>query len=83
MEDTLFYPGNFENIGAFSSPVLENPAVQYAFNCETFRTNPEAVDPDGDSLDYHLVPCKQDENDLSAAVLFFPMLIAINMYRPV
>ena len=63
VEDTLFFDGNFENIGAFSSPVLENPAVQYAFQCDTFRTNPEAVDPDGDSLDYHLVPCKKDQNN--------------------
>jgi gliding motility-associated-like protein len=70
VEDTLFYPANVENIGFFSSPVLENPAVQYAFQCETFVTNPEAVDPDGDSLDYHLVACKQDQNDLVPQYLF-------------
>lgn len=63
VEDTLFYPGAYENIGGFSSPVLENPAVQYAFYCDTFRTNPEAVDPDGDSLDYYLVPCKANQNN--------------------
>ena len=28
VEDTLFYRGNYENIGGFSSPVLVNPAVQ-------------------------------------------------------
>ena len=70
IEDTLFYHGSFENIGGYSSPVLENPAVQYAFLCDTFRTNPEAVDPDGDSLDYHLVPCKQDQNDVVPQFLF-------------
>jgi len=70
IEDTLFFPGNYENIGGFSSPILENPAVQYAFVCDTFRTNPEAVDPDGDSLDYHLVPCKEDENDVVPEYLF-------------
>lgn len=70
VEDTIFFPGNFENIGGFSSPVLVNPAVQYAFLCDTFRTNPEAVDPDGDSLDYHLVPCKADQNHLVPAYIF-------------
>ena len=71
VEDTLFYRGNYENIGGFSSPVLVNPAVQYAFLCDTFRTNPEAVDPDGDSLDYHLVPCKADQNH-NVPVYLFP-----------
>ena len=71
VEDTLYYPGNYENIGGFSSPVLENPAVQYAFACDTFRTNPEAVDPDGDSLDYHLIPCKENQNS-NVPIYIFP-----------
>jgi gliding motility-associated-like protein len=71
VEDTIFFPAPFEDIGGFSSPVLENPAVQYAFNCETFRTNPEAVDPDGDSLDYHLVPCKENQNH-DVPIYIFP-----------
>ena len=64
LEDTLFFPTSNDLIGQFSSPVLANPAVQYANYCDTFITNPEAIDSAADSITYVLqFPCKQDQNN--------------------
>ncbi|HWB63512.1 MAG TPA: hypothetical protein VG603_08400, partial [Chitinophagales bacterium] len=70
VDDTLFYYDP-NVIGPSSSPVLVNPAVQYANVCDTFYTNPEAVDSNGDSLIYELVPCLADANDV-VPQYFFP-----------
>ncbi|MEM9673798.1 MAG: gliding motility-associated C-terminal domain-containing protein [Bacteroidota bacterium] len=43
-----------------NSPVLTNPPVEGAVVGRRFVHNPGAVDPDGDSLSYHLVVPKQD-----------------------
>ena len=60
VEDTLKYPTDLSNIGFNSSPVLMCPPIDYA-NCnDTFYHNPCAIDSDGDSLDFQLIPCMQD-----------------------
>jgi len=57
-EDTLKYipPELFESN---SSPILLNPPIDYASINDTFYHNPNAYDPDGDSLHFQLVPSKQ------------------------
>ena len=54
VEDTIFFPQANDLIGQFSSPVLANPAVQYAGVCDSFVTNPEAIDSAADSITYLL-----------------------------
>ncbi len=58
LEDTLKYipPELFEGN---SSPILLNPPIDYANILDTFYHNPNAYDPDGDSLYYSLVPSLQ------------------------
>lgn len=60
VEDTLKYPTDLANIGFNSSPILACPPIDYANLNDTFFHNPCAYDPDGDSLDFQLIPCKQD-----------------------
>ncbi|MDN4165423.1 gliding motility-associated C-terminal domain-containing protein [Cytophagales bacterium LB-30] len=48
------------NIGCNNSPILTVPPVDNAAQFLTFYHNPGAYDPDGDSLSYRLVVCKQD-----------------------
>lgn len=57
-EDTLKYipPELFESN---SSPILLNPPIDYASINDTFYHNPNAYDPDGDSLHFQLVPSLQ------------------------
>lgn len=54
-EDTLKYipPELFESN---SSPILLNPPIDFANVNDTFYHNPNAFDPDGDSLYFELVP---------------------------
>jgi len=58
VEDTLKFPTDLANIGFNSSPILTYPPIDYACLFKTFVHNPGAYDPDGDSLDYQLIPCK-------------------------
>ena len=44
-------------ISCNNSPTLVNPPVDRACAGELFIHNPGAVDPDGDSLAYHLGTC--------------------------
>lgn len=62
VEDSLKYPTDLANIGFNSSPVLTNPPIDYANLFDTFVHNPGAYDPDGDSMDFQLVPCKRNLN---------------------
>ncbi|MCS6934661.1 MAG: gliding motility-associated C-terminal domain-containing protein [Chitinophagales bacterium] len=55
VEDTLFFPNDIPNIGFNSSPILYNMPIDYANVNEIFEHNPNAYDPDGDSLTYRLV----------------------------
>ena len=43
---------------ANNSPILTNPPIDVACVGAPFEHNPGAVDPDGDSLTYELVPCR-------------------------
>jgi len=56
---TLLDPANF---GFDSSPVILNPPIQFGDVGQTFIYNPNAYDPDGDSLSYSLMPPKQQPN---------------------
>jgi gliding motility-associated-like protein len=59
VEDTLMFPTDLANIGFNSSPILACPPIDYANLNDTFFHNPCAYDPDGDSLDFKLIPCKE------------------------
>jgi gliding motility-associated-like protein len=57
-EDTIkYFPP--EIFTGNSSPILLNPPIDYANILDTFYHNPNAYDPDGDSLHFSLVPCLQ------------------------
>lgn len=45
--------------GFNNSPVLLNPPIDFGNVGQTFVHNPNAFDPDGDSLSYRLIPPKQ------------------------
>lgn len=45
--------------GFNSSPILLNPPIDFGNVNEIFLHNPNAFDPDGDSLSYRLIPPKQ------------------------
>ena len=47
--------------GRNNSAVLLQPPIDYACVDEIFTHNPNAYDPDGDSLSYELIPPKQEE----------------------
>jgi gliding motility-associated-like protein len=59
VEDTLKFPTDLANIGTNSSPILACPPIDYANLNDTFFHNPCAYDPDNDSLDFQLIPCRQ------------------------
>lgn len=61
LEDTLKYVPP-ELFNGNSSPILLNDPIDYANILDTFYHNPNAYDPDGDSLHYSLVPSLQAEN---------------------
>ncbi len=69
-EDTLKYipPELFESN---SSPILLNPPIDYANVNDTFYHNPNAYDPDGDSLHFSLVPSLQ-ANGIEVPLYVFP-----------
>jgi len=48
--------------GYNSSPSLLQPPIDIACICKPFIHNPNAYDPDGDSLSYHLIVPRQDIN---------------------
>ncbi|MFN8288022.1 MAG: gliding motility-associated C-terminal domain-containing protein [Chitinophagales bacterium] len=72
VEDTLKFPTDVANIGLNSSPVLQNPPIDYANVNDTFFHNPAAVDPDGDSLIYELIPPLQGALGLQVPLYQFP-----------
>ncbi|MFN5324087.1 MAG: gliding motility-associated C-terminal domain-containing protein [Bacteroidota bacterium] len=45
-------------LGFNNSPVLLQPPIDQGVLGQPFVHNPNAYDPDGDSLSYHLIPCK-------------------------
>ncbi|MCX6351763.1 MAG: gliding motility-associated C-terminal domain-containing protein [Bacteroidetes bacterium] len=45
--------------GNNSSPILLQPPIDYAATKKIFRHNPNAYDPDGDSLSFKLIPPKK------------------------
>ncbi len=59
VEDTLKYPTDLANIGFNSSPILSCDPIDYANLFQTYLHNPCPYDPDGDSLDFQLIPCQQ------------------------
>jgi gliding motility-associated-like protein len=69
-EDTLKYipPELFESN---SSPILLNPPIDFANVNDTFYHNPNAFDPDGDSLYFRLVPSLAG-NGLEVPLYVFP-----------
>ncbi|MBL0309540.1 MAG: gliding motility-associated C-terminal domain-containing protein [Bacteroidetes bacterium] len=62
LEDTVKFPTDLANIGFNSSPILYYPPIDYANVNDTFYHNPLAVDPDGDSLIFELMPPLQNVN---------------------
>ncbi|MFN8322444.1 MAG: gliding motility-associated C-terminal domain-containing protein [Chitinophagales bacterium] len=71
VEDTLKFPTDLANIGFNSSPILLYPPIDYANLNDTFYHNPLAYDPDGDSLDFVLIPCLQQQG-LNVPIYAFP-----------
>jgi gliding motility-associated-like protein len=69
-EDTLKYipPELFESN---SSPILLNPPIDYANVNDTFYHNPNAFDPDGDSLHFQLVASLQ-ASGVEVPIYIFP-----------
>ena len=59
IEDTIFFRDP-QFFGFNSSPILLQPPIDYANVGYTFIHNPNAFDPDGDSLNFVLIPPKQD-----------------------
>src|ERR1043165_1734021 len=59
VEDTLWFKNDLASLGFNSSPILDCPPIDYAFLNQTFVHNPCPRDPDGDSLDFKLIPCRQ------------------------
>lgn len=58
MEDTIkYFPP--EIFTGNSSPILLNPPIDFGNILDTFYHNPNAFDPDGDSLYFSLQPCLQ------------------------
>ena len=55
VEDTLKFPTDVANIGLNNSPILLTPPIDYANVNDTFYHNPNAYDPDGDSLTFTLI----------------------------
>ncbi|OWY26034.1 hypothetical protein C7N43_35365 [Sphingobacteriales bacterium UPWRP_1] len=59
IEDTIFFRDP-QFFGFNSSPILLQPPIDFANVGYTFVHNPNAFDPDGDSLHFELIPPKQD-----------------------
>jgi gliding motility-associated-like protein len=58
LEDTLCILNPIE-FGYNSSPILTNPPIDFGEVCKIFEHNPNAYDPDGDSLHFSLIVPKQ------------------------
>lgn len=59
IEDTIFFRDP-QFFGFNSSPILLQPPIDFANVGYTFIHNPNAFDPDGDSLHFQLIPPKQN-----------------------
>lgn len=59
IEDTIFFRDP-QFFGLNSSPILLQPPIDYANVGYPFIHNPNAYDPDGDSLHFQLIPPKQN-----------------------
>lgn len=66
-------------IGGNDSPVLTYPPVDNACINKVFYHNPTAIDPDGDSLSYHLVT-PLGANMAPVPGYYLPNLTTINVY---
>jgi gliding motility-associated-like protein len=51
------------NLGANSTPIMLNPPIDKAAKGHIFIHNPNAYDPDGDSLSYKITVCLGDNGD--------------------
>jgi gliding motility-associated-like protein len=71
VEDTIKFPTDLANIGFNSSPILLNPPIDYANIGQIFYHNPNAYDPNGDSLDFKLIAPLQD-HDLNVPLYSYP-----------
>ena len=63
VEDTIKFPNDINNVGYDNSPILLNPPIDYGNVNDTFYHNPNAYDPDGDSLWFDFKVPLQDQND--------------------
>lgn len=70
IEDTLKFPNTVANVGFDNSPILLNPPIDYANVNDTFYHNPNAYDPNGDSLWFDLRVPLQDQIDAVPFYLF-------------
>lgn len=61
-------------LGPNSSPTLQNAPLDYACTGQCFSHNPGAVDADGDSLAYAIVPCLGDQGNTVPGYTFPPTL---------
>jgi gliding motility-associated-like protein len=60
--------------GVNNSPALTFPPIDYACAGQCFYHNPGAIDPDGDSLVYSLVPCLGDQGQVIPGYTFPPTI---------
>lgn len=58
IEDTIFNTLNPAFYGLNESPILLNPPIDFANVGDTFIHNPNAFEPNGDSLNFRLIPPK-------------------------
>lgn len=58
------------NIGTNSTPIMLNPPIDKAAKGQVFIHNPNAYDPDGDSISYKLTTCLGDNGQPIASYTF-------------
>lgn len=86
LQDSLLIWLGCSGMSCNTSPTLVNPPIDFACAGKCFVHNPGAVDPDGDSLAYHLAVCNYDVNTpipfgpppLAGSGYFFPSGISVN-----
>ena len=66
-------------LGCNSSPELLYPPIDNACYCKRFVHNPNAYDPDGDSLAYELVSCQSGIGIMCAGFLIPPGNVTLNV----
>ncbi|MDB5283363.1 MAG: hypothetical protein JWO06_2438, partial [Bacteroidota bacterium] len=81
VEDTVKFPNDISNIGFDNSPILLNPPIDYGNVNDTFFHNPNAWDPDGDSLWFDVKVPLQDQNS-NVPVYSFPDIYCQNNGEP-